>query len=521
MRRGSSVGHGECTPGRMRLSRASLLSGVLALVGVAAACRSGTTSSSAPASTSDATDPSSHPDGGPNASSPSSPAGATGGSDGDGDAATSGPEAPTAVPYVHFDVNHVLSTGQSNSVANGGTPVLDVTQPYANLMFSSGVIPASGCGDARGCTAYDKPTAFVPLVEGDTFFYPVQTMSAPMANAITALARGPFAATIKDTDHVVLVSLHGRSGNTYWSLRKGGSSYIQNSGYVLPFDDGMREVADGLALAKAAGKTYVVRAVTAIHGESDHYAYSTNTAEVPLPGTDGKSTVTSYLDGLLEWQRDYQDGVQAITGQKQPVPLIISQMHLWTDVPHSKVVEWQYEAHVKSKGKVLLAAPAYFLGYATDCLHYTSDSQRWIGEYFAKVYARVVFEGLPWEPVRPRAVTIAGSVVTAKFYVPKPPLVLDVTRVTDPGSYGFEYVDAAGLNVPILDVQITGADTVTVKLAASAPGGRLRYAFTAPIPNCPGPTSGVRGNLRDSDPTTSIYGHELFNWSVTFEEPAL
>ncbi len=509
----------------MRLPRASRFSSVLALAGLAAACRSGTTPSSAPASTSDATDPPSGPDGGPNAPSPSSPAGAMGGSDGDGDgggdAATSGPAAPTAVPYVHFDVNHVLSTGQSNSVANGGTPVLDVTQPYANLMFSSGVIPASGCGDARGCTAYDKPTAFVPLVEGDTFFYPVQTMSAPMANAITALARGPFAATIKDTDHVVLVSLHGRSGNTYWSLRKGGSSYIQNSGYVLPFDDGMREVADGLALAKTAGKTYVVRAVTAIHGESDHYAYSTNTAEVPLPGTDGKSTITSYLDGLLEWQRDYQEGVQAITGQKQPVPLIISQMHLWTDVPHSLVVEWQYEAHVKSKGKVILAAPAYFLGYGTDCLHYTSDSQRWLGEYFAKVYARVVFEGLPWEPVRPRAVTIAGSVVTAKFHVPKPPLVLDVTRVTNPGSYGFEYVDAAGLNVPITDVHVTSPDTVTIKLAAAAPGGRLRYAYTAPIPNCPGPTSGVRGNLRDSDPTPSLYGHELFNWGVTFEEPAL
>ena len=510
----------------MRLARTSLVCGVLALAGVAAACKSGTPSSNAPASMTEATDPPAGSsgqngiDGGPRGSS--SPVDASGGDDAsDGDAGTSVPGTPPAVPYVHFDVNHVLATGQSNSVANGGTPVLDVTQPYANLMFSSGVIPASGCGDARGCTAYDKPTAFLPLVEGDTFFYPVQTMSAPMANTITALARGPFATTINDTDHVVLVSLHGRSGNTYWSLRKGGSSYIQNSGYVLPFDDGMREVADGLALAKAAGKTYVVRAVTAIHGESDHYAYSTNTAEVPLPGTDGKSTITSYLDGLLEWQRDYQDGVKAITGQTQPVPLIISQMHLWTDVPHSSVVAWQYEAHVKSKGKVVLAAPAYFLGYRTDCLHYTSDSQRWLGEYFAKVYARIVFQGLPWEPVRPRAVTIAGNVVTARFYVPKPPLVLDVTRVTNPGSYGFEYVDAAGLNVAITGVQVTSADTVTVTLASAAPGGRLRYAFTAPIPNCPGPTSGVRGNLRDSDATPSLYGHELFNWGVTFEEPAL
>ncbi|MDB5214213.1 MAG: Endo,4-beta-xylanase precursor [Myxococcaceae bacterium] len=503
----------------MRLRRGSVFT--CALVVVAAACKSG---SNAPAGTSSATEPPPGSSGWDGAWNPLRPPTGSASGSSSGSTSSGGPDAsppaPTAVPYVHFDVNHILSTGQSNSVANGGTPPLDVMQPYNNLMFSAGVIPASGC-DSRGCTTYAPQTSFVPLVEGDTFFYPVETMSAPMANTVTALARGPYAATVKDADHVVLVSLHGRSGNTYWSLRKGGSSYLQNIGYVLPFDDGMREVADGFALATAAGKSYVVRAVTAIHGESDHYAYSNNRAEVPLPGTDGKSTITNYLDGLLEWQRDYQDSVQAITGQTQPVPLLISQMHLWTNVPHSQVVEWQYEAHVKSKGKVVLATPAYFLGYATDCLHYTSDSQRWIGEYFAKAYARIVFDGLPWEPVRPQSVTIAANVVTAKFYVPKPPLVLDTTRVTNPGSYGFEFVDAAGANVAITDVQVTSADTVTIKLATPAPGGRLRYAFTAPIPNCPGPTTGVRGNLRDSDTTPSLYGHELFNWGVTFEEPAL
>lgn len=491
------------------------------LLAVTAACTTGSSSSSSssnpPTAASSPTEPSANPSSGTSGQTGGSPAPTApdGGTAAGDDASTT----PVPVPYQHFDINHILSTGQSNSVANGGTPPLDLTQPYNNLMFSSGVMPASNC-DAAGCTTYDKPTSFLPLVEGDTFFYPVETMSSPMANTITAFARGIDAATIKDPDHVVLVSLHGRSGNTYWSLRKGSSSYMQGRGFVLPFDDGMMEVADGLALAKAAGKSYVVRAVTAIHGESDHYAYSNNAQEVPLPGTDGKSTITSYLDGLLEWQRDYQDGVQAITGQTVPVPLIISQMHLWTDVPHSKVVEWQYEAHVKSKGKVVLATPGYFLGYAADCLHYTSDSQRWIGEYFAKAYARIVFEGLPWEPVRPRSVTIAGNVVTVKYYVPKPPLVLDTTRVTNPGSYGFEYVDVAGANVPITGVQVTSPDTVTITLASAAPGGRLRYAFTAPIPCCPGPTTGVRGNLRDSDNVASLYGHDLFNWGVTFEEPA-
>src|SRR5687768_15675694 len=32
------------------------------------------------------------------------------------------PPPETPIPYAHFDVNHVLSTGQSNSVAHEGRP---------------------------------------------------------------------------------------------------------------------------------------------------------------------------------------------------------------------------------------------------------------------------------------------------------------------------------------------------------------------------------------------------------------
>ena len=40
-------------------------------------------------------------------------------------------------------------------------------------------------------------------------------------------------------------------------------------------------------IAKRLGKSYVVRAVTVVHGESDDYAWATNTQEVPIDGTDG------------------------------------------------------------------------------------------------------------------------------------------------------------------------------------------------------------------------------------------
>ena len=70
-----------------------------------------------------------------------------------------GSTEPPPVPYQHFDVNHILSTGQSNAVANDGVPILSTSQPYGNLMFDVGVLTGSSC-DGDGCTVYDHPTSF-------------------------------------------------------------------------------------------------------------------------------------------------------------------------------------------------------------------------------------------------------------------------------------------------------------------------------------------------------------------------
>ena len=417
------------------------------------------------------------------------------------------------IPYVKFDVNHVISTGQSNSVAHEARPPITSTQPFKNLMFDVGVMTSGVC-EREGCRTYQKPSGFVPLVEGDTFWYPVETMSSGLANEATILAK----AKRSELDHQVLVSLAGRNGLTYWCLRHGGCNFLDPS-YLNAFDENIKQVQDGKAIATSLGKSYVVRMATAIHGESDDFAYATNTQEFPLDGTDGTpQSIKSYGDGLLEWQRDYEKAVKAITGQTQPVPLLISQFSGWNDIATSAVTQLQYEAHVRSAGKVVLVTPAYTLDWADDCRHYTAKGERQLGEYFGKAYARIVFDGLPWEPVRPTKVTHAGAVITAKYTVPSPPLVLDTTRVTDPGSYGFEAVDAAGVRLTITSVALAGPDTVTITLAAPVPAGaHLRYAYTGVPHSCPGRFVGPRGNLRDSDTTPSQYGYELFNWGVHFD----
>src|SRR5207302_7618456 len=106
--------------------------------------------------------------------------------------------------------------------------------------------------------------------------------------------------------------------------------------YMVAYDESLRQVTDGKAIATAMGKSYVVRMVTAIHGESDDFAYATATQEFPLDGTDGTpAAIKNYADGLVEWQHDYEAGIKAITGQTQAVPLLISQFSGWNDIATS------------------------------------------------------------------------------------------------------------------------------------------------------------------------------------------
>ena len=432
--------------------------------------------------------------------------------------------------YVNFDINHVLITGQSNAVANGGNPPITTTQPYTNIKFDTGVMPMGTC-NGDGCDVYKTPTSFVPLVEGDSFFnYHVETSASGIANEISHLAQDELKFGTRagyPLKHDVLVSNHGRSGNTYLCLRKLFCQYNIDRGHTSPFAQGMLEVQSAKALAGAAGRSYVVRAVTAIHGESDHYGFvgPGGNPEFPMNGTDGTpNKIKDYSDALVEWQQDYESSIRAITGQTQPVPLLISGLSGFTTTRTSPVWQWQLDAHVRAPGKVVYVTPAYPLTVREDCLHYDQNGYRKLGEYFAKVYTRIVFNGQKWEPVRPKQITRAGNVITVKFHVPVPPLAFDTVGVSAADNMGFDVLDNGAIVAST--AALSGADTVTITLAGAPAGAlRLRYAENESIPGCIGPGTqpnlgvGARGNLRDSDAAPSQYGYALFNWGANFDVP--
>ena len=373
-------------------------------------------------------------------------------------------------------VNHVLITGQS--LSTGATsPVVSAVQPFMNVSFNTGV--------RAGAVGL---TGFIPLIEtwdGSQG----ETIASGLANLVAAQAQAQGGA------HVMLVSAHGIGGQPYSVLKKGSPAFAA----------GMAQVTAGMTIAGMLGQSYAVRAVTVVHGEADQ-----------IGGNLG------YAKDLLAWQSDYEADVAAIVGVARPLPLFLCQMSSFTAFagPTSIIPALQLEASRARPDRVFVVTPKYFMPY-TDGVHLTGDGERWLGEYYAKAYRKVLIDGERWTPLQPASVTREGAVITIAFAVPAPPLVLDETLVSNPGNYGFEFADASGAPPAIVAVALVDDVTVQVTLASAPVGGnrRIRYAYTGMGGQPAGPMTGARGNLRDSDPAKGNNGYLLYNWSVHFDEP--
>lgn len=377
---------------------------------------------------------------------------------------------------VAADLHHLLISGQSLS-CGATSPVVSVAQIYGNLSFNTGV-RAGGVG----------LTGFIPLVEtwdGSQG----ETIASGLANMIAEQA------TQLGEAHVMLASAHGVGGQPYAALKKG----------TVPYANGLAQVSAAATIAAMNGQSHAVRGLAIVHGESDHLANN-----------------LAYADDLLAWQSDYEADVAAITGASGPLPLFLCQMSSFTKFgsASSRIPAAQLAAARARPDRVFVVGPKYFLPY-TDGVHLTGDGERWLGEYYAKAYRKVLIDGERWSPVQPREVTRDGAVITIRFEVPAPPLVLDELLVSNPGNFGFEFSDASGAPPAVTEVALVDAVTVRVTLASAPVAGnrRIRYAHTGVAGQPAGPLTGARGNLRDSDGAASLNGYLLYNWAVHFDEP--
>ena len=386
---------------------------------------------------------------------------------------------PSSAAVPRYDWVGVVGTGQSLSVGASGRPVLSTTQPFHNLKLrDDGPTPGH---------PLDETGAFslVPLVEpirpfwerGDTQ-YPNdifgETPHSAMANQLSMLA---------PSDYVTLHSVVGWGGRCMTDIDKTGAG--------LAYPSSLWEARTFRQLADAQGKTFAYGAVVLTHGECD--------AENP-----------GYEDALYRMWSDYDTDLRAITGQREMVPLLLSQQNTFPSaggLSASTLAEWS--AGVRFAGKIVCVGPKYQYAYVGDKVHLDAASYRRLGEKYAEVFDQVFRLQRPWAPLQPRAVKRDGRTITVTFHVPHPPLAWDETLAPPHQTAwtewargrGFEIASARG-PVPIAGVAIDG-DTVVLTLAASPADApfTVRYAMLQDAEVASGGEAvGRRGQLRDSDP---------------------
>ena len=409
-----------------------------------------------------------------------------------------------------WDWAGVIGTGQSLAVGQYGTPARATNQPYANLKLSTGqaqwpldpndstfkMVPLTE-PIGRPSTAY--PSSYPTNIAGET---PHTSMGDEITLQVMAAAGRDY------------VNVHGEFGENgqclTYLLKNAPQSGVNGHAY----QGTLTETQAITRLAKAAGKTYGVAALTVTHGECDA----------------GNSSYESELYGLLQ---NYDADIAAITGQKQSILMIVSQQNSTNNQSTSTLAQWKIG--VDHPTDVVCSGPKYQYPYYTDGIHLVTDGYEQLGEKYGQVYFERVVLGNAWEPLEPVSVDRTGTrQINVHYHVPVPPMVWD-TGLSTPNANSTAWKNGRGFEVRANNnaVTITGVaisiDTVQITVASDLPssGVVVGYAMTSQDGTTKSQTSGTGGSwtgtlrwgqLRDSDPFVgSTTKRPQPNYGVSFQ----
>jgi hypothetical protein len=394
----------------------------------------------------------------------------------------------TAVPRIAAGYAGLSGAGQSNMSGTNSGPLTTV-QAFNNKRS----VNVTGAG------------ALVPLVESG-----VETsLSGATAQASDLLLRRVPQWAAYNLDWVV--NNMGSGGQPYSAITKNGSTTL--------YADGLARVSAAKARANVEGKAYSELALLWHHGESD--------AAAGMPRA-------TYKACIKEFRTDWNTDARAVTGQSFGIPMFITQVACGSSLTagNTGTALAMLDA-AEEEADIFVIAPGYIATFISDGLHYNSHDQRMFGAIEGKMLDRYYQDGKSPSTVRPIAMKVLDKrTFEIEFFVPVPPLRWDIDWVW-PGDMGlgFAVYNAAGGAELVMacSPQIIG-NKVRIRMAADLPAGwRYTYA-TKPYPSAvtgglgAGRRKGPRGNLCDSDRTTSFYSdaygapYRLPNFCAIFDK---
>jgi hypothetical protein len=396
-----------------------------------------------------------------------------------GDVRIDAPRVPLGYLAAGSSLLAIIYYGQSNAAGVDANPALTTSQPYSNVMFNGGAVP--GGGTIASSTPADY-ASLVPAVESGVEVGVV--IAGNYERAVSAIASGEPV-----NDQSFLTTSAGRGGSPITGISKPAAHYND----VLLY-----QVTQGKALDAALK----VIAMPFDQGEAD---------QVNLVA---KATYATALGTL---QSDFETDASAITGQSEPIPLLVRQTAKDTAI-RSDVPQAQLEV-AQSNPKVFLLGPKYHIPHAGGGLHLSNVGQAWGGGYVGRAI-NDLRNGFQPRWLNPRSAVRRGSVIEVTFDVPSLPLVIDTATVPEVLGNGFR-VTANSSTVTINSVVISG-NKVLLNLANTPTGPYIvRYALDYKGTGMAVANQEVAvGNLRDSSPDTirvSGVPRPLHNWAPHFE----
>ncbi len=405
-----------------------------------------------------------------------------------------------------FDINGILGSGQSLSVGApfSGTAVVEpMPGPTCHLKLSldgARVPPWDPEQPGLALVPYSEPIR--PLGTEYPSPYPDNLFGETLHAAITRqLSALTSAAGLPE--HVTVHSVVGECGQGMAALSKHSGDTTGTTG--RSYAAAIFEVAAIARLARATGRSYGVRALVMTHGETDWQS-------------------PTYERELVELMNDLNRDVPALTGQSEPVVMLLSQQFAFPtgrgERPLGTLLQWRLG--VERPGAFVCTGPRYHLAGAGDGIHLLLEGYRALGEKTAEVYFERCVMGRDWRPLQPTAASRDGRVVTVHFHVPVPPLAWDDTL---PRPLAWEHGRGFELyreneRIGIVSAEIVG-DTVRLRSDTDLGSGELTvaYAMASAGESMRGASGAYRwGQLRDSDPLVGVAsGVAQPNYAVSFE----
>ena len=391
------------------------------------------------------------------------------------------------------EINMFICYGQSWSTGYDASAITTESR-YDNLMLDTGIKNEP----LANLTAV--ATSFVPAVEvtgwsSDAHNQKVgETPVTAQMHIVKQLMESEDGLTVNDISYQLLGTAPGMGSKTLAQLEKGTDYYARL----------IAQVQQAYDIAAAMGKRLVVQAFSWVQGSL---------------GRTG-----DYAEALEQLRLDIDTDVKAITGQTQDVKCITWQSFIYNTTLRAKQVYDQYVGAADTYPNIICAGATYHLDNVRAAnLHFTSESQDWLGAYFGVAYKRAIIDGEDFEPLKPTKASKSGKILYVKFNVPQRPLVFDTERLTEAPNKGFKLYATDGTEKAITEVAIVSPDTVKIVCADDVAGtDRLTYGeITADTYQW---VSDNHGNLRDSQGEHIRYESgagnllPLHNWCVIFDK---